>query len=47
MKYSYLVKENHKTQNMISENEKSLLSTNEDFKKFIEKKNLKKDVLTK
>jgi hypothetical protein len=47
MKYSYLVKENHKTQNMISENEKSLLSTNEDFKKFIGKKNLKNDILNK
>ncbi len=47
MKYSYLVKENHKTQNMISENEKSLLSTNEDFKKFIGKKTLKNDILNK
>jgi hypothetical protein len=42
MKYSYLIKENHKTKNMISENEKSLLSTNEDFKLFLNKNLSKK-----
>jgi hypothetical protein len=42
MKYDYLVKKNHKTKFMISENEKSLLSTNEDYKIFIDKKLSKK-----
>ena len=37
MKYDYLVKANHKTKNMIDEHEKSLLSTNEDYKIFIDK----------
>jgi hypothetical protein len=44
MKYDYLVKENHKTKNMVSENEKSLLSTNEDYKIFIDKKISKKQI---